>query len=56
MRKSSYPETDVLGVGLGTILWQIGDEMWFPRNAAPNNAAPWPIGFFSKHLTCMETK
>ena len=57
-KKQLYLQSDILAIGLRASLlkaWDVKDEMQFPRNKLPNNAALQPIAFTSKILTSTET-
>ena len=54
-KEQLYLETDASIVELGNGLLQVGDEVQFPKDEAPDNSTLQPIGFASKSLTSAET-
>ena len=42
-KKQLYLEIDALGIGIGTSLLQVKDEMQFPMDKVPNNVLLWPL-------------
>ena len=53
-KEQLYPDTDILGSGLGESLPQARNRMQFPRNEAPDNIALQPTALASKSLISTE--
>ena len=54
--KLLYLKTDVSGIGLGTALLQLRDNMGCQKDTAPDNPILHPIAFASKSLTGAEQR